>query len=41
MDNGVGGMNLEIGTDIYTLLHIKKNKNLLNSKETTQCSVMT
>lgn len=28
MDNGGGGgINFKIGTDIYTLLHIKKKKN--------------
>ena len=37
---GVGGMNWEIGIDIYTLLCIKHitNENLLHS---TQCSVVT
>ena len=41
---GVGGINWEIGIDIYTLLHIKQitNKNLLYSTgNSTQYSVMT
>ena len=37
-----GGMDWEIGIDIYTLLCIKYNENrLCNTGNSTQCSVVT
>ena len=43
-----GGINWEIGTDIYTLLNVKQKKNKIDNRDLlqstgnlTQCSVMT
>ena len=41
MGRGDGGVNWEIGIDIYTLLCIKHIINIYSTGNSTQCSVVT